>query len=260
MAAYALGVRRQRARQAGAENIRRGHWRWEGPVGVVRPDANRSDKRPALQVPQAVHGVVQTVRDLGSARQTMLWSRAEQLPLPEGHPATAGRDLLWRLPTGHRINQMRLTPCYAGALAYGRTEAKTVLEDGRARPTTRRKKPRDPWRMLRRDTHPGSRSWAACIANQQPLEVNGARPKAAAGGAAKQGPAWLSGWLRCGHGGRNLHVGYSGHTGRIPRYICPGGRVDRGASSCRSLGGVGVEQAVAAAVREALQPAGVHAA
>jgi hypothetical protein len=38
-------------------------------------------------VPQAVHGVVQTVRDLGSARQTMLWSRAEQLPLPEGHPA-----------------------------------------------------------------------------------------------------------------------------------------------------------------------------
>jgi hypothetical protein len=134
-----------------------------------------------------------------------------------------------------------------------------VREDGRARHTTRRKKPRDQWRMLRRDHPPGSLRWEECIANHPQLEGNCAMPKEAAGGAAKRGPAWLSGVRRCGHGGRHLHVGYSGTTGRMPRSICQGGRVDRGASSWLSRGGVGVEQAVEAAVLAALQPAGVHA-
>jgi Recombinase/Recombinase zinc beta ribbon domain/Helix-turn-helix domain len=259
MAEYELGLMRQRARQAFEDKIRRGHWMWEVPVGFVRTDDDRIDKSPDLQVQQAVAGVFQKFRELGSARQTTWWYRDEQLPLPEVQPATSGREILWRLPTGHRINQMLLNPCYAGALAYGRTEAKMVIEDGRARQTTRRKKPRDQWRMLRLDNHPSYLSWEEFVSNQQQLEANGAMPKEGAGGAAKRGPALLSGLLRCGRCGRKLNVGYSGSTGRIPRYICKGGRVDRGSSSCLSLGGLQVDQAVEAAVLDALQPAGVPA-
>ena len=167
--------------------------------------------------------------------------------------------MIWRRPTGHRMHQILINPCSAGALADGRTEAKTVLEDGRARHTTRRQKPRDQWRMLRRAHHPGSRSWAECLSNQPQLEGHRAGREAAAGGAAQRGPALRSGLLRCGHCGRKLTVGSSGSTGRRPRYLCQGGRVDRGASSCLRRGGLGVDQAVETAVLEALQPAGVQA-
>jgi hypothetical protein len=155
---------------------------------------------------------------------------------------------------------MRSNTCYAGALAYGRTAAKTVIEDGRARQTTRRKKPRDQWRILRLDQHPGDLSWAAFVSHQQPLEATRAMAKEEAGGAAQRGPALLSGVLRCGHCGRKLPVGYGGSDGRLPRYLCQGGRVDRGSSSGLSLGGLRVDQAGAAVVLDALQPAGVHAA
>jgi DNA invertase Pin-like site-specific DNA recombinase len=259
MAEYELGLMRQRARQAFEDKIRRGHVMWEVPVGFVRTEDDRIEKPPDLQVQQAITGVFEKFRQLGSARQTRLWYRDEQLPLPEVKPATAGREIIWRLPTGHRINQMLINPCYAGALAYGRTEAKTVIEDGRARQTTRRKKPRDQWRILKIENHPGYLSWDEFVANQQQLESNSAMPKDAAGGTAKRGPALLSGLLRCGHCGRKLNVSYSGSTGRIPRYLCKGGRVDRGSSSCLSVGGLRVDQAVEAAVLEAIQPAGVQA-
>src|SRR2546426_7419327 len=48
--------------------------------------------------------------------------------------------------------------------------------------------------------------------------------------------------------------------GRVPRYICHGGRVDRGSSSCLTIGGLRVDRAVEAAVLDAIQPAGVTAA
>jgi hypothetical protein len=46
----------------------------------------------------------------------------------------------------------------------------------------------------------------------------------------------------------------------VPRYICHGGRVDRGSSSCLTIGGLRVDRAVEAAVLDAIQPAGVTAA
>ena len=85
-------------------------------------------------------------------------------------------------------------------------------------------------------------------------------PEDAPGGAVKRGAAWLSGVLRCGRCGRKLNVVYSGTNGRVPRYVCRGGRVDRGASSCLTLGALRVDQAVATAVLDVVQPAGIHAA
>ena len=89
----------------------------------------------------------------------MLWYRDAQLPLPEVRPGTLGRDILWRLPSEHHIHQMLRNPYYAGALVYGRTEAKTVIVDGRARQSHRQKKPVAQWRILLLDNHPGYISW-----------------------------------------------------------------------------------------------------
>ena len=260
MAEEALGLMRQRARQAFEAKIQRGHVRWEVPVGFVRTSDDRIEKSADRQVQHAVAGVFRTLRALGRARQTMLWSRDAQLPLPEVRPGPVGRDILWRLPSAHRINQMRRHPCEAGALVSGRTDAKTVSVDGRARQSHRQKKPVAPWRMLLLDQHPGSISWEDFLHTQQRLEANRNRAQDGAGGAATRGPALRSGLLRCGRCGRKLTVASSGTPGRVPRDVCRGGRVDRGSSSCLTIGGLRVDRAVEAAVVEALQPAGIHAA
>jgi hypothetical protein len=260
MAAYELGLMRQRARQALEAKIQRGHVMWEVPVGFVRTSDDRIAKIPDRQGQHAVAGVCQQFHELGSARQTMLWYRDAQLPLPEVHPGTLGRDIRWRLPSGHRIHQMLRHPYYAGALVYGRTEAQLVLVDGRAHPSHRQKKPWAQWRILLLDNHPGDISWEDFLHMQALLAANSHRPQGGAGGAAKRGSALLSGILRCGRCGRKLTVAYRGTTGRVPRYVCRGGRVERGASSCLTIGGLRVARAVAATVCEALQPAGIHAA
>ena len=193
IAEYELALRRQRARYAFEAKIQRGHVMWEVPVGFVRTTDDRLDKSADRQVQHAGAGVFGTFRALGSARQTMLGYRDAQLPLPEVQPGTAGRDMLWRLPSSHRIHQMLTNPSYAGALVSGRTEATTVIEDGRARQSTRRKKPRERWRILLLDNHPGSISWEEFWQNQQSLEANRTMSEDAAGGAARRGPALLSG-------------------------------------------------------------------
>jgi hypothetical protein len=119
----------------------------------------------------------------------MLWYRDAQLPLPEGHPATAGQEIVWRLPSAQRINQLLTHPCDAGAFVSGRTAAKTVSEAGRARQTTRQKKPLEQWRIVTLEHHPGYLSWDAYLSHRKHLEANRVVPQEAAGGTAKRGSA-----------------------------------------------------------------------
>ncbi|MCP3997253.1 MAG: recombinase family protein [bacterium] len=261
MAEFELGLLRQRAREAFEQKVRRGHAMWEMPVGLVRNEEDRIEKIPDRQVQEAIGGVFRKFRELGSGRQALLWYRDEQIPLPEVRPATRGREVVWRLPTAHRIYQMLKNPHYAGALAYGRTTETTVVQDGRARKTgSRQRKPRDQWKVLLLDNHPGYITWDEYLENQRILESNLARQEGTTRGAAKRGPALLAGLLRCGRCGRRLYVAYSGTGGRVPRYACNGGRTDRGHATCLSLGGVSIERGVVDQVLEAIQPAGIEAA
>ena len=92
------------------------------------------------------------------------------------------------------------------------------------------------------------------------LEANVSRRNAPQVGAAKRGAAMLSGLLRCGRCGRMLYVAYSGSHGQVPRYACHGGRVDRGAAACLSVGSLRVDRAVIDQVLDAIQPVGLQAA
>lgn len=261
MAEFELGLLRHRARTAFEEKIKRGHALWELPVGYVRTDEKRIEKIPDRQVQEALQGVFAKFRELGSARQTMLWYRDERIPLPQVLPGTAGHEVVWRLPIGHRIGQILKNPVYAGALVYGRTTAKTVIDAGRVRKvSSRRRKRQEEWAVLIRDNHPGYIGWDEYLGNQRILESNLAKRGASPPGAAKRGPALLAGLLRCGRCGRKLFVAYGGRGGRVPRYACCGGRTDRGSAACQSLGGVSIEEAVTQQVFEAIEPAGIEAA
>ena len=260
MSEFELSLFRQRAREAFEMKVAAGHAMWEVPVGFTRDELDRVEKLADRQVQAAIESVFAKVRELGSARQTTLWFRDNKTPLPEAVRGTRSREIVWRLPSESRIRQILKNPCYAGALAYGRTETKVIVDDGRARKSsTRTRKPLEKWKVLLLDNHDGYITWREFQENLSMLEANASQREPTAGGTAKKGTALLGGLLRCSHCGRKLFVGY-GKNKTQPRYLCHGGRQSRGSASCQSLGGAGVDRAVSDVVLEAIQPAGIEAA
>lgn len=217
MSEFELGLLRQRAREAFEQKVRHGHAMWELPVGFVRSEEQRIEKIADLQVQEVLERLFRRFRQLGSARQTTLWYREQHIALPEVVPGSAGRDVVWRVPTGHRINQILKNPCYAGALAYGRTQANTVLEGGRAkRAATRQRLPQAQWKVLILDNHPGYIGWQEYLEIQTILRSNGAMRGASGAGAAKAGrPCWPA-WCAAGSAGARCTLPMEATAG-----VCP---------------------------------------
>jgi DNA invertase Pin-like site-specific DNA recombinase len=261
MSEFELGLLRQRARESFEQKARRGFAMWELPVGFIRSDEGRIEKTPDRQVHQAITSVFQKFRQLGSARQAAIWFREEQILVPKVQPGTAGQGIIWALPSSGRIRQMLHNPCYAGAFAYGKSGARTVIEQGRARQISRYKKPHEEWKVLLVDHHPGYISWEEYLENRRRMEANVAWSESeGSSGAAKVGAALLSGLLRCGRCGRKMQVVYSGSSGRVPRYVCHGDRGNRGSGHCATVGSLRIDRAVVQSVLTAIQPAGIEAA
>ena len=260
MSEFELGLLRQRAREAFEQKVRRGFALWEVPVGFIRTEEGQIEKTPDRQVQQAVVSVFRKFQQLGSARQATIWFREEQILVPTTKPGTAGQEVIWGVPSSGRIRQMLKNPCYAGTFAYGKTAARTRIEEGRARQSSRYRKPQNEWKVLLLGHHPGYISWEEYLENQQRLEANVAMYEGEGSGAAKLGAALLSGLLRCGQCGRKLQVVYSGTSGRVPRYVCRGDRGDRESSRCLTVGSLRLDRAVAQSVLAAIQPAGIEAA
>jgi DNA invertase Pin-like site-specific DNA recombinase len=261
MSEYELGLMRQRARQAYLQKVQRGCALWQVAVGFVRTEEGQIEKHPDRQVEQAIAAVFKKFRQLGSARQTMIWFREERIYLPQAKPGSEGHEVVWQLATLSRVRQILKNPCYAGAFAFGRTGTKTIVVEGRAQQSpSRRYKSLEQWEVLILDHHCGYIGWEEYLKNRKLMAENLAQREGEGGGAAKKGSALLSGLLRCGRCGRKMQVIYSGRRGRVPRYGCSGGRELRGSSPCLSLGSLRTDRAVVEEVLEAIEPAGIEAA
>ncbi len=258
MAEFELGLMRQRAREALLQMIGRGLVLCEVPVGFIRTEDHHIEMIADRQIQQAVHGVFAKFREMGSARQVFLWYCQERVPLPHVKPGTSGKEITWRLPVYNHIIHILKNPNYAGTFVHGRSHTRTVIRDGRARKSSGHGVPIEEWKVVIHDHHRGYISWDEFVRNRKQLQGN-VGMRGVSGGAAKSGPALLAGLLRCARCGRKLHVAYSGIDGRVPRYCCRGGHISHGKEWCISVGGLRVDQAVAAQVLEAVQPLGVEA-
>ena len=164
-----------------------------------------SRRHPDRQIQEAIAGIFRKFRELGSARQVLLWYREEKLLIPALSRESGNRKVVWIEPIYPRIFGILKNPTYAGAFVWGRKHTRTSIVEGRARKTRGHARPQEQWEVTIPDHHEGYITWEEFMRNQQQIRSN-AGWNARMGepqGAARSGPALLAGLLRCGRcGGR----------------------------------------------------------
>jgi Recombinase/Resolvase, N terminal domain len=250
---YELDLLRQRSVEARREKAKRGELIVASPAGYIKGE-DRLEKDPDLRVQERVLLVFSKFVELGSARQTLLWFLEHGLQVPVSAP----RDqVVWRRPRYTTIYKMLTNPVYAGAYAYGRTEHSVQYEQGEARRRSRRK-PRDQWWALIRDTHEGYISWKQ-FEEIQHMMINNVHVRDRSG-TAKRGLALLAGLLRCRRCGRKVMVAYTGKEPYVLRYVCHRSALDNGEPPCITFAGLGLDEAISHEIMAVLEPAAIDAA
>jgi DNA invertase Pin-like site-specific DNA recombinase len=260
MSEMELSLFRQRSLEALRQKARRGELFLTVAIGYVKSSRDRIEKDPDGRVQQAIALVFAKFAELQTVRQVHLWMRQERLPLPAVEYGPEGRKVVWKLPLYNTLHHILTNPIYAGAYAFGRTESRVTIADGRKRIVRGFRKDRGSWEVLIYDHHEGYIDWTEFDRNQRLISDNANGQSFMSRGSIRRGEALLAGLLRCGHCGRKLHVAYSGENGSSGRYHCRGSQFNHGGDRCISFGGMRIDRAVGAEVIERLQPLGIEAA
>jgi DNA invertase Pin-like site-specific DNA recombinase len=257
MSEFELSILRQRSVEAIRQKAKRGELRFVLPVGLCWGPAGKIELDPDARVQNAVRLVFGKFQELGSARQVLLWCRAQQVTLPSVGYIENTHHIYWKPPLYSSILTILQNPMYASAYAFGRTEARTKVVAGRPRQTTGHQKPRDQWTVLIRDHHPGYISWEQFELNQKVLAENAHMNSRMGRQTGRGGPSLLVGLLRCRRCGHILKVNY-GRRGI--RYRCMDENINQGLASCISFGRVRVDQVVSLEILKVIQPLALEAA
>jgi excisionase family DNA binding protein len=259
MSEFELSLLRQRSEEAIRQKANRGELQFLLPVGFCWTSSGNIEKDPDKRVQQAIELVFRKMPELGSVRRVLLWFSEERVCLPAFPRDPGERKMIWKLPVYSNIRAILTSPIYAGAYAFGKTETRTHIVNGRARKTTGHPKPRREWAVLIQDHHLGYISWQEYERNQAMIAANNhmqsGEPKAGRGGRAL-----LSGLLRCRRCGRMLQVSYIGKRGAVIHYQCVGAHKQRGEDRCVAFGGLRVDTAVANEVLNAVGGNAIEAA
>jgi DNA invertase Pin-like site-specific DNA recombinase len=260
MSEFELSVLRQRSLEAIRQKARRGELRFCLPVGFCRGSNDAIELDPDLRVQNGIHLAFQKFQQRGSARQTLLWFRQEQITLPAVGYGERNQRIYWKPPVYHTILAILTNPTYAGAYAFGRTEARTRVATGRARRTEGHRKPQDQWTVLIQDHHPSYITWEQFEMNQKILAGNAHMKSRMEPQSGRGGRSLLAGLMRCQRCSRMLRVHYLGKNRKEMRYQCINGHINQGVPKCISFGGVRVDQAVSEEILKVVQPVAIDAA
>jgi DNA invertase Pin-like site-specific DNA recombinase len=132
---FELGVLRARMLDAARAKARRGELRISVPIGYIWHREIGLGLDPDIRVQEAVHQIFARFRQLGSARQVHLLLRAEQIHFPRPSDGKKMISFDWAPIRYRNVISVLKNPFYAGAYAYGKSENRTAIVDGRARKT-----------------------------------------------------------------------------------------------------------------------------
>ena len=260
MSEFELNLFRQRSAEAIRQKAQRGELQFSLPVGYVWTGEGRMEKEPDVRIQQALSLVFAKMIELGSARQVLLWFRREGIAVPRRSQDQPGGLTIWAPATYSALLSLLSNPLYGGAYAFGKTQTRTRVIEGRARKTMGHKKPRSEWTVLIPDHHPGYISWEQYERNRATMASNVHMKSRAEPKAGRGGRALLSGILRCRRCGHLLYVSYSGSQGMVLRYQCRGAHINRGEPRCITFSGLRVDRAVAGEVLRAIGGNAIEAA
>ena len=233
----------------------RGELRIHLPVGLVfdRQQGVRLD--PNEQVQATVRLLFERFRLSGSINQVVRYFHENELLFPKHQEGWEG-PLEWSRLSCQRVGAALTNPAYAGAYVYGRltcrAAAKTVAQLHRQKVRL----PQEAWLAALWQAFSGYINQDEFEANQVQLARN--RPKTQGKGRRQDGMALLSGMVLCGRCGQRMQVVYSGKDHQHITYVCDRRQRSYAQPACQRVPGREVDQAVAAAVLTALNPAQVE--
>ena len=150
---FELGIIRSRMYEAARSKARRGELRISSPIGYAWDRNVGLGLDPDRRLQEVIRLVFQKFRELGSARQVLLWMASQNVHFP--YPSN-GRTLTsfeWRPIRYRNVISILKNPFYAGVYAYGKSEKRTTIVDGRARKSYGHHKPMGTWEVFIKDHH-----------------------------------------------------------------------------------------------------------
>jgi len=255
---FELGVIRSRMYEAARSKAKRGELRISTPVGYIWDRHVGLGFDPDRRLQEVIRLIFAKFRELGSARQVLLWMTSENIHFPYPSDGRTLTSFDWRPIRYRNVIAILKNPFYAGVYAYGKSEKRTTIVDGRARKSYGHHKPMDMWDVFIKDHHEGYIDWAAYQRNQTQLAAN-TYGRAGDTKSGRGGRALLAGLISCMRCGRRLRVTY---TGRYPRpvYRCDKANLQLGQQCCISFGAKRIDEAIVAEVLRAVAPMAIEAA
>jgi DNA invertase Pin-like site-specific DNA recombinase len=255
---FELGIIRSRMYEAARSKARRGELRVSVPIGYTWDRHIGLTLDPDRRLQEVIRLVFQKFRELGSARQVLLWMAAEGVHFPYPSDGRTLTSLDWRLIRYRNVIAILKNPFYAGVYVYGKSEKRTEIIDGRARKSYGHRKPMGAWEVFIKDHHAGYIEWTEYERNQIQLAGN-AYGKAGDTKSGRGGKSLLAGLICCARCGRRLSVVY---TGRYPRptYRCVRANLQLGQRGCLGFSGRRLDEAIAAEMLRAVAPMAIEAA
>ncbi len=226
------------------------------PVGLVYDAAGKVVLDPDQSIRDAVGQFFETFRRTGSATATVRSFRERELLFPRRAQSGPHKgEVLWGELVHHRALSVLKNPRYAGAFAYGRSQAKKTAQGVESRHAL----PREQWHTLILDAHPGFITWAEYEENLARLASNSAAYGAERRhGPPREGPALLQGLAVCG---RRMTVRYYIRHGQpVPQYTCQAEGIERAESPCQRIIGADVDRAVGDLLIETMTPLALEVA
>ena len=229
------------------------------PVGLVYDADNRVMLDPDQQVQQALRLFFATFERTGSAWATVQAFRREGWKFPKRGQAGSG-EVVW-LEMTHTVALDTLhNPRYAGAFCFGRTR---TWKDAAGKWHCRQL-PREQWRFLKQEAHPGYLTWDQFLAHQARLlnncQARGKQERKA--GPPREGPALLQGLVLCGKCGRAMTIRYHHQRGGrvVPEYVCAKTCVEECQPRCQSIPGASIDEAVGKLLVQSVTPLALEVA
>jgi DNA invertase Pin-like site-specific DNA recombinase len=256
---FELGVIRARMVDAARAKARRGELRISVPIGYVWHRDMGLGLDPDIRLQKVIRLVFERFRQLGSARQAHLSLTAEGVFFPRPSDGKRLTSFDWRQIRYRNVIGLLKNPFYAGAYAYGKSEKRIELVDGRARKSYGHGKPPEAWDVLIHDHHEGYIDWTEYERNQTLLATN-AYGRVGGSKSGRGGRALLAGMLTCGRCGRGLAVAYTGAPPGRPTYRCDRPNLMLGVPRCLGFGGSRVDAAIASEILRVVEPMAIEAA